>query len=362
MDWEPVREKLVAAVKDLSIGHPYVVIDGLLGGWAKALAEEADSLEFASKLLPHTFQFFAGGQQHFFKHPGRRYLDLDAARQEGQPTSLTSHAPRLMRFAVDMLPDLVASLRAAVPKLGLAETAPHVKLQLTTGEVGCTPCHYDTSYNDPTSLQLSILIYLSEGWCPEWGGELQLVPFLEPPVLLAPSFDRCVLFLADRRLHRSLPPRGPGVQKHRWLLTAWLDGTRVDAPLWNSSQLAPSLQRLLAPALHRELYLEALRQSLPPYALAREALLREQRQQIEELEKDETLMGLLEGLRELRAQAQAEDADDASKRRRTATEAVRSSAKLRHGPSSGAPNRSSASKCWCKLEFQTAKGLDEATW
>lgn len=41
-----------------------------------------------------------------------------------------------MRFAVDMLPDLVASLRAAVPKLGLAETAPHVKLQLTTGEVG----------------------------------------------------------------------------------------------------------------------------------------------------------------------------------------------------------------------------------
>ena len=39
-------------VKDLSIGHPYVVIDGLLGGWAKALAEEADSLEFASKLLP----------------------------------------------------------------------------------------------------------------------------------------------------------------------------------------------------------------------------------------------------------------------------------------------------------------------
>lgn len=47
----------------------------------------------------------------------------------------------------------------------------------------------------------------------------------------APSFDRCVLFLADRWLHRSLPPRGPGVQKHRWLLTAWLDGTRVDAPL-----------------------------------------------------------------------------------------------------------------------------------
>ena len=58
--------------------------------------------------------------------------------------------------------------------------------------------------------------------------------------------------------------------------------------------MAPSLQRLLAPALHRELYLEALRQSLPPYALAREALLREQRQQIEELEKDETLMGFLE--------------------------------------------------------------------
>lgn len=28
-------------------------------------------------------------------------------------------------------------------------------------QVGCTPCHYDTSYNDPTSLQLSILIYLS---------------------------------------------------------------------------------------------------------------------------------------------------------------------------------------------------------
>mmetsp|Transcript_72831 Transcript_72831/g.201947 ORF Transcript_72831/g.201947 Transcript_72831/m.201947 type:complete len:359 (+) Transcript_72831:66-1142(+) len=302
------RDRLVAAVGTLgSRDRPWAVVDGALGThWAAALAVEAAALERASLLTPHTFEFVTqDGQRKVFEHPGRRYVDLDPARVGPRTAQV---APLLVRFAEQEVAHLLSRLEGTSPELAFAkDSVPHVKLQLTHGEYGCTPCHYDISYSAPTTLQLSVLIYLSEGWCNDWGGELQLLPFVGRPVALEPAFDRAVLFLSPRTLHRSLPPRGPGVGRARWLLTAWLDGGgAVDAPRSARGALAPPLQRLLTPALHRAAYLEALRQSLPP-GEARTSLLAQQQADITAIESDTELTGLLEGLRELQEEAAVDD-------------------------------------------------------
>ena len=224
-------------VKDLSVGEPWVVIDGLLGNSAKVLAQEADVLESASKLLPLDILRWIHFSEHFENKPswyvsihhtrpcffmkkhvqiilclllkpwGRTrshslptvssssnilvvamltstllvpvpiwgvcnevgvltrvsvwaWTEVDWSIQKdlklnksyvlrefqmqtmlqmelwGQEPGLEEIAPRLTRFATVEVPALQKLLRAAVPELGLAEIAPHVKLQLTTGEAG----------------------------------------------------------------------------------------------------------------------------------------------------------------------------------------------------------------------------------
>ncbi|CAE8731651.1 unnamed protein product [Polarella glacialis] len=283
-------------------------MDGALGPrWAAALAAEAAALERASLLTPHTFEFAVqGGSRQVFEHPGRRYVDLDPSRVQSRTAQV---APLLARFAEQEVAHLLSRLEATSPELAFAHASvPHVKLQLTHGEYGCTPCHYDISFSAPTTLQLSILFYLSDGWCQDWGAELQVLPFVGPPVAFEPTFDRAVLFLADRTLHRSLPPRGQGVGKARWLLTVWLDGAGAVDRAWRPSALAPPMQRLVAPALHCAAYLEALTQSLPP-GEARTSLLAQQQCEITDVEGDAELVGLLEGLRELQADSEEEEAD-----------------------------------------------------
>eukprot|EP00927_Polykrikos_kofoidii_P059264 TRINITY_DN54468_c0_g1_i1.p1 TRINITY_DN54468_c0_g1~~TRINITY_DN54468_c0_g1_i1.p1 ORF type:complete len:381 (-),score=45.65 TRINITY_DN54468_c0_g1_i1:249-1391(-) len=301
MDAALTRDRLAAAVKKLTFGHnPWMVINEVLGSrWAATLATEAEALERASLLTPHTFTYgVQGKERQLFQHPGRRYVDLDPAR--AHPLTATI-APMLTRFAAQEVSRLVSRLKVTSPELAFTKNPlPHVKLQLTQGEHGCTPCHYDTSYSSPTSIQLSLLIYLSDpGWCLPWGGELQLLPFIGSPVFLEPTRDRAVLFLSDRMLHRSMPPRGLGVGRARWLLTVWLEGNNVDEHV-PTGTFAPPLQRLLAPALHSAVYVEALTQSIPP-GEARMSLLAEQQSDITAIETDSELIGLLNGLKELQA-------------------------------------------------------------
>jgi hypothetical protein len=255
------------------------------------LAAEAAKLEVRGLLAAHTFEFNTGTGTATFEHPGRAYVDLDPERI---PSAVADAAPLLARFASVEASRLLSCLAASLPDLQLA-AIPQVKLQVTRGERGCAPCHFDTSESAPTR-QLTILIYLSEHWDSRCGGELEIRPLLSAPVKLEPLFDRAVLFLSDRLLHRSLPPRDEGVRQPRWLLTVWFDGLEVDKHVGHG--LAPPMQRLLAPALHHEAYLEALTQSLPP-GEAREALIAAQRAEISELESDGQLVELLEAFREL---------------------------------------------------------------
>lgn len=282
----------------------WATLDGALGPrWAAALAAECRALELGGLLQPHCFEFAApgavgaAGGRSAYQHPGRSYVDLDACRVRPE---VAAAAPLLASFALARAPELAASLSKALPalELGAGADAVQVKLQLTRGEHGCAPWHYDTSESAATR-QVTLLVYLSEDWRDECGGELQLLPFLQAPVDLLPRHDRGVLFLSDRLLHRSLPPQGAaGVTMARWLLTVWFDGSAVDAK--RGSVFPPLLQRMVTPAVYRELYLEALEQSLPPGS-ARAALCKAQADEIAAIEGDEELAEMLDDLREAAA-------------------------------------------------------------
>ncbi|CAE8636495.1 unnamed protein product, partial [Polarella glacialis] len=215
-------------------------IDGALGTeWARSLAAECRQLEEAKLLQPHRFEFAdaQSGERCEYRHDGRSFVDLDRNRISAEVAAAT---PLLAAFAARHAPQLAVALASRVPSLGLvgwvvarcadleacsevsdaeeAVDAVQVKLQLTRGVHGCAPWHFDTS-TSASSRQLTLLIYLSEDWADDMGGELQLQPFLQEAVSFRPSFDRGILFLADRLLHRSLPPRGRGAETGRWLLT-----------------------------------------------------------------------------------------------------------------------------------------------
>ena len=135
----------------------------------------------------------------------------------------------------------------------------------------------------------SMKVDLNPGWADGHGGELQLVPWLTPPVTLAPLHNRVprrgsnalltepsvliphvrslvwaglVLFLSDSVLHRVMP-----CHARRFCFTIWLDGegTNDPASLRLDARVSPWEMRLLDPAtrlLSRAVYAEAYAASI----------------------------------------------------------------------------------------------------
>ena len=71
-----------------------------------------------------------------------------------------------------------------------------------------------------------------------------LSPFLAPEVALPPLFDRAVLFLSDRVLHRT---ERAAVQ--RLAVTTWYDGDAVNAPHDVGLRLPPSAMQVRSSAV-----------------------------------------------------------------------------------------------------------------
>ncbi|CAJ1338794.1 unnamed protein product [Effrenium voratum] len=260
----------------------WAVLDSCLGhSEALELQKEAQRLEAAGLLEAHRFEFAAEGERREYQHQGRSFLDFEPP----PPAAALPLAPGLAAFAGGgFAAQLAAELTARQPKLALSGQV-QVKLQLTRGLRGSAPCHYDTSDTAPLR-QVTLLLYLGQ-WQEDYGAELVLQPFLGGAVSVAPLFNRAVVFLSDRMLHSSLAPKD--AQARRWLLTLWLHGERVDSV---DAHLAPSpwpplLQRLLAPAVYAELFMEALERSMPP-GPALEALKAAQREEIASIEMDES--------------------------------------------------------------------------
>jgi len=282
------------------LAQGWTIMDNFFGkSAAEELFAEAESLHKRNLLGPHTFEFATqDGVRRSYHHDGRSFVDLDEGRirKEVQKAS-----PLLAELGGRQAYLLAEKWSAVNPSWALTAEAGtvQVKLQLTIGESGCAPCHYDTSDTAP-SRQLTMLVYLGKDWDSACGGELQLLPFLQEPISIETRFDRAVIFLSDRLLHRTLPTRGEGLQRHRWLLTVWIDGLQVDRPQ-PGEQWGPLLQRLVAPAVYHEVYAEALADSFPE-GEARQALLVAQAEEARELLEDAELSEMIGNLREVVAE------------------------------------------------------------
>ena len=105
-----------------------------------------------------------------------------------------------------------------VPGLLLLLQGHTIKLQRNVGKGACFPWHYDNP-GRPNKRVLTCLIYLNPDYASGQGGELELMPFLQPPVVIEPKMGRMVFFRSDRVLHRVRPN-----YHERYALTIWLDG------------------------------------------------------------------------------------------------------------------------------------------
>jgi Rps23 Pro-64 3,4-dihydroxylase Tpa1-like proline 4-hydroxylase len=248
----------------------FVVIDNFFGhGWASAMLEEMQWLNENNLFKPNKTQFTltqSNTQKNYqFVKPNIYEVDLhdnDLRRKVPELDSLF-HSQDLINVLSKYMPEL---------DLNMSTSGRTLKLQRNAGNGGCFPCHYDNP-GRPSKRKLTCLLYLNEKWQNGDGGEVQLLPFLQQPVTIAPKMDRLVIFMSDRILHRVLPS-----SVERYCLTIWLDGDKVNSDADTQLRITPNdmadwfgfldrlrkspVQRLLSRGVYEEEYYESLTQCM----------------------------------------------------------------------------------------------------
>ncbi|KAG3143781.1 hypothetical protein PI126_g14455 [Phytophthora idaei] len=291
----------------------YVVIDNCFGhGWASALLEEMRWLNDHDHFKPNKTQFALtqkgtdGKPQAFhFVKPHIFEVDLHDA-------SLRTKVPEL--DALFHSTELLNALTTYLPQYALQFSTSDrtLKLQRNAGNGGCFPCHYDNP-GAPNKRKVTCLLYLNEGWKEGDGGEVQLFPFLQQPVTVAPKMDRVVFFQSDWMLHRVLPSHA-----ERYVLTIWLDGAEVNAPEDSQLRLQQSdladwfgflerlrrspVQRLLSRGVYEEKYYESLMECMQSTSTEGcVELLKSHETHLENVKRNVPLYNFIKRLRDVRA-------------------------------------------------------------
>lgn len=217
-DFARIAAGISHSVADQLAAEGFAVVDGLLGeDWASALLREMQSLVDSGLMREHKFQF----AQAQLRKPHIYEADMHDTALRDDPRRRT---PEIDTFFQRQ--PLANTLNERLPQLRLTPEATRatLKFQFNAGGGGCFPCHYDNA-GKPSKRQVTCLFYFNSGWADGDGGELELLPFLKPAVRIPPRFDRVVLFLSDRVLHRVLP-----ANKARYCFTVWIDGDAVNDP------------------------------------------------------------------------------------------------------------------------------------
>lgn len=122
-----------------------------------------------------------------------------------------------------------------------------LKAQYNEGDNACFPLHFDSDEALDTR-KLTALFYLNPGWRHEHGGELVLYPFPHAKQLIAPLYNRLVLFHAPSMLHRVLPCKEERICFTVWLFTR--DELKKRAPATVTYEPGPAtLESLLSPSV-----------------------------------------------------------------------------------------------------------------
>ncbi|DBA97947.1 TPA: hypothetical protein ACH3X3_012789 [Trebouxia sp. C0006] len=171
----------------------YAVIDNVFGSdWSQKLKEELVGLKQQGKMHLNS--------THLIKHEGTELLEKQHVYEaELRDTAVQKLAPLCQLLNQDATMRTMLSL--FIPQLRLDSQA--IKLQCNAGKGGCFPLHYDSD-EQVDGRRVTAIFYLNTDWQPSHGGQLQLFPFPDSPVEIAPIADRLVLFSSCRMLHRYL--------------------------------------------------------------------------------------------------------------------------------------------------------------
>jgi len=198
---------------DALCDNGFVVVDGMFGE-ARAAALRAEAVDFAhSGKMP----------QHFWKFGSATLTKPNIFEADLCDEAMRTALPNMSDVFFE--DTIVASLMEYGPELRLSRgpSAKSVKLQYNRGNGGCFPLHYDNA-GRPSCRKVTCVVYLNPDWKEGDGGELELMPFLQPKVVIPPLFDRAVLFQSDRILHRVRP-----ATVERYCFTIWLDSGTTNA-------------------------------------------------------------------------------------------------------------------------------------
>lgn len=310
-DHERLQRKITREACEQLAERGYVVIDECFGrGWATALLDEMKWLHANDLFKPNKTQFAltqragAAAQVFQFVKPNIFEVDLHDAELRRKVPELDAlfHSTALLEALSTHLPDY---------ELQFSTSGRTLKLQRNAGSGGCFPCHYDNP-GTPNKRKLTCLLYLNDSWQPGDGGEVQLLPFLEQPVTVAPKMDRVVIFQSDWMLHRVLPSNA-----ERYCLTIWLDGGKVNKPEDSQLRLTQSdladwfgflerlrkspVQRLLSRGVYEEEYYESLTQCMQHAKEGFVEMLKSHETHLENVKRNAALAAFITRLRDVRA-------------------------------------------------------------
>ena len=168
----------------------------------------------------------------------RKADDVDGAtlkkgiwEAEPHQPGVAAAAPTLCRLRDDGT--LAACLAPLLPEVA-GQT---LRLQVNDGRGGAFAYHCDTAAN-LDDRQLTVLCYLNEGWRPDDGGALRLVPYPRDEVSIEPVAGRLVVFDARNMVHATTAATRP-----RYCFTLWLSGPRpaFALPGYDAAQLRDAL-------------------------------------------------------------------------------------------------------------------------
>uniref|UniRef100_K3X985 Fe2OG dioxygenase domain-containing protein n=1 Tax=Globisporangium ultimum (strain ATCC 200006 / CBS 805.95 / DAOM BR144) TaxID=431595 RepID=K3X985_GLOUD len=291
--------------------HGYVVLDDCFGhGWANALLDEMKWLHAQNYFAPNKTQFAMtqnnnASQVVQFVKPNIYEVDLHDAHLRTKVPELDAlfHSTELLQIFSEHMPEY---------DLQFSTSGRTLKLQRNAGNGGCFPCHYDNP-GKPNRRKLTCLLYLNDKWTKGDGGEVQLTPFLQAPVTVAPKMDRMVIFMSDWMLHRVLPSRA-----ERYCLTIWLDGgaETVNTVAHTQLRITPQdmadwfgfldrlrkspVQRLLSRGVYEEEYYESLTQCMQSAREGLVEMLKSHETHIETLKRNAPLYNFITRLRHVR--------------------------------------------------------------
>ena len=232
----------------------FAILDGVLPHQILDVsASQMQTLRSHGLLRPHLFGFGHPKPQIFCKP----HIFEAELQDRGV------HSPGLKSLEELQLHALSAK---AFPDLHLNSCQPTIKLQFNEGKGGCFPPHFDNPGGE-NKRKLTILLYLNSAWDDQSGGELELMPWLQPSVRIAPVYGRVVLFLSQYMLHRVLPSCNT-----RYCITFWIHSDSIEdsplriprgAPTSDMHELVRKLQfasaqRLLSRSTYAREYSESL--------------------------------------------------------------------------------------------------------